>query len=64
MVPALRFLSLALILAAAPLPGLADTAAECRKQAAEDEVPAEDLEDYLAECQAVADSGDEGEAGQ
>lgn len=57
MKPALRSIPLALIVAAAaPLPGLADSAAECRKMAAEEEVSAEDLEDYLAECMAVIDS--------
>jgi hypothetical protein len=65
MKPALRLVPLALILAAAiPLPSLANTAEDCRKAAAEDEVAAEDLEDYLAECIAAiqSDSGDEDEA--
>ena len=54
---ALRVIPFAMILfAAVPLPCLADSAAECRKMAAEEEVPAEDLEDYLAECMAVVDS--------
>ncbi len=44
------------LIAAVPLPSLADSAAECRKMAAEEEVPAEDLEDYLAECMAVIES--------
>ncbi len=55
--PALRVISIAMLLAlAGPVPSFADTAAECRKMAAEEEVPAEDLEDYLAECLAVEDS--------
>ena len=57
MKPALRVIPFALILAASvPLPSLADSAEECRQMAAEEEVPAEDLEDYLAECMAVVDS--------
>jgi hypothetical protein len=57
MKPSLRLVPLALLLAAAaPLPSLADSASECRQAAREDEVAAEDLEDYLAECMAAVDS--------
>jgi hypothetical protein len=57
MKPVLRSIPLALILAAScPSPSLADSDEECRKMAAEEEVAAEDLEDYLAECMAVIDS--------
>jgi hypothetical protein len=57
MKPVLRVIPFATILfATAPLPCLADSAAECQKMAVEEEVPAEDLEDYLAECMAVVDS--------
>jgi hypothetical protein len=57
MKPVLRAIPFALILAAAvPSPSFADSAAECRRMAEEEEVPTEDLEDYLAECMAVIDS--------
>jgi hypothetical protein len=66
-----RILPLALLLAGAPQASRADTEAECRQMAVEDEVPAEDMTDYLAECMAAAESegpdegapvGDGGEA--
>jgi hypothetical protein len=37
-------------------PSRADIEADCRAMAQEDEVPAEDLEDYIAECVAAADT--------
>ncbi|WP_295390354.1 hypothetical protein [uncultured Thiodictyon sp.] len=66
MKPALYVLPLTLFLAAGyPTLSLAeDAAAECRKMAAEEEVAAEDMEDYIAECLAVVQSEtpDEGAA--
>ena len=58
MKPSLYVLPLTLFLAAGyPTLTLAeDAAAECRKMAAEEEVPAEDMEDYIAECLAVVQS--------
>lgn len=62
---ALRLVPIALLLGSvAPLPCQADSAAECRRMAVEEEVPAEDLEDYLAECLAVIDSESGGGEGQ
>ena len=59
-----RILPFALLLTAAPLASLADTESECRQMAVEDEVPAEDLPDYVAECMAAsaaeAEAPDEG----
>ncbi|WP_295452946.1 hypothetical protein [uncultured Thiodictyon sp.] len=54
----LPVLPLAIFLAAGyPTLSLAeDTAAECRKMAAEEEVAPEDMEDYIAECLAVVQS--------
>lgn len=51
-----RILPLAAVLTAFPLASLADTEAECRKMAVEDEVSAEDLPDYIAECIAASDN--------
>jgi hypothetical protein len=35
---------------------VADTAEDCRQMAAEESVPAEDLEDYVAECIAMIEN--------
>jgi hypothetical protein len=40
----------------ASLPVLADTEADCRQMAQEEKVPAQDMEDFMAECMAAADS--------
>ena len=63
----------ALLVTAYPVTTLADDAVdECRRMAAEEEVAAEDMEDYIAECLAViqsagsedaAEAMDEGAAG-
>ena len=52
--------ALALALLAPPIPLMADTEDECREMAADEEVPAEDMEDFMAECLAAA-SSDEAE---
>lgn len=49
--------------ALAPL-ALADTVEDCRQMAAEESVPVEDLEDYVAECVAMLENDYPDEAGE
>jgi hypothetical protein len=50
-------------LALAPL-ALADTVEDCRQMAAEESVPVEDLEDYVAECVAMLENAYPDETGE
>lgn len=52
--------ALALALLAPPMPLLAGAQEECEEMAADEEVPAEDMEDFIAECLAAV-SADEAE---
>lgn len=58
MMQALRPICLAGALALAPLAPLvfADPVEDCRQMAAEEAVPVEDLEDYIAECVAMLEN--------
>jgi len=62
--PVLALLFAVLPFAVSPVPVSADTAEACRQMAAEDEVPPEDMEDYLAECMAVVESATPEEEGE
>jgi hypothetical protein len=56
------FLLAGLLGLALAAPTLADVREDCRKMAEEEEVPAEDMEDFIAECVAVVESDDPAEA--
>jgi hypothetical protein len=58
------YLSGALALVAVAPWAVAGTAEECRQMAVEDAVPAEDLEDYIAECIAMMENRYPDDAGE
>ncbi len=55
--------TLALALLASPLPLFASAESDCKTMAAEDEVPPEDMDDYMAECLAAASAEEADEQG-